>query len=186
MYFTHFPTTEFQGKTVLDITRKAKLSNITNDNAIAYQNYTVQEGEKPEDVAFYYYDGVEYAWLVLASNNIIDPYTQWPKEERQLLEYMKVQYAEQAGTTGDAVIEWCQNATISANIVHYQSHSDPNIQLNRASYLNSSPTEKAEFYPVRVYDYEFALNESRREIVLVNKSFVPVISEQLEKILIED
>ena len=183
MYFTAFPTTKFNGVDLLDITRKAQLDKIVKTSALAYMSYTVQEGEKPEDVAFYYYDDVQYAWLVLLSNNIVDPYTQWPKEEKDLLNYMKVQYAEASGTTGDKVIEWTKNTTISANIVHYQSHSDPNIRLNRASYLNSSPTEKANFFPVRVYDHEFALNESRREIVLVNKALLATITDQLSRVL---
>jgi hypothetical protein len=183
MYFSKFPTTEFKGKTVLDITRKAQLDTLVKASALAYMNYTVEEGEKPEDVAFYYYDSVDYAWLVLSSNNIVDPYTQWPKTEKDLDAYIKVHYATQAGTTGDAVLEWTKNSTIGANIIHYQSHSDPNITLNRASYLNSSTTEKAEYYPVRVYDYEFALNESRRQIVLVNKALLPTITDQLERVL---
>lgn len=183
MYFSAFPTTDFNGTTLLDITRKVNLSGLVKNSALAYMNYTVEEGEKPEDVAFYYYDDVQYAWLVLLANNIIDPYSSWPKEEKDLDEYIKVHYADQAGTTGDAVLEWTKNATIGANIVHYQSHSNPDIKLNRASYLNSSDTEKAEFYPVRVYDNEFALNESRRQIVLVNKALLPTIKDQLKRVL---
>jgi hypothetical protein len=183
MYFSSFPTTDFNGTPLLDITRKANLDKLVEQNALAYMNYTVEEGERPEDVSFYYYDSVEYSWLVLLANNIIDPYSQWPKTEKELNEYIKVQYAERAGTTGDAVLEWTKNSTIGANIEYYQSHSDPNITLNRASYLNSSPTEKAEYYPVRTYDYEFSLNESRRTIVLVNKSLLPLLDDQLSSVL---
>ena len=183
MYFSSFPKTDFNGVSLLDITRKANLSTIVKKDALAYMNYTVEEGEKPEDVAFYYYDDVQYAWLVLLANNIIDPYTQWPKNESDLNEYIKVQYADKAGTTGEGVIEWTKNATIGANIMYYQSHSDPNITLNRASYLNTSPTEKADYYPVRIYDYEFSLNESRRQIVLINKSLLSTIEDQLERVL---
>ena len=53
MYFSKFPTTTFKGKTVLDITRKAQLDTLVKASALAYMNYTVEEGEKPEDVAFY-------------------------------------------------------------------------------------------------------------------------------------
>lgn len=183
MYFNNFPTTDFNGTTLLDITRKANLDKLVETNALAYMNYTIEEGEKPEDVSFYYYDSVNYAWLVLLANNIIDPYSQWPKTEKDLNEYIKVQYASSAGTTGEGVLEWAKNTTIGGNIIHYQSLSDPKITLNRASYLNSSPTEKAEYVPVRVYDYEFALNESRRTIVLVNKALLSRIDDQLERVL---
>jgi len=183
MYFSKFPTTKFENVTLLDITRKAKLDKLVESNALAYMNYTVEEGEKPEDVAFYYYDDPSYAWLVLSSNNIVDPYTDWPKDSVTFEEYLKVQYAQASGTTGDAVIEWTKNATIGANIVHYQSHTNPEIRLNRASYINLGNNERLEFFPVRVYDNEFNLNEERRQIVLVNKSLLPSIQEQLGKIL---
>lgn len=259
MYFSQFPTTKFKDVTLLDITRKVQLDKLVESNALAYMNYTVQEGEKPEDVAFYYYDDPSYAWLVLSSNNIVDPYTHWPKDETSFQEYLKVQYADQAGTTGDAVIEWTKNATIGANIVEYQSRLDPNIKINRSSYINlfsnagfevdkvkqgqayqivntggypenttiwsqltgfntagqlniavqvgntfqaavdgdtiqgtqgsdirlstGNNEAVAEFYPVRIYDYEVQLNEQRREIQLVNKSLLPSIQNQLERVL---
>ncbi len=183
MYFENFPTTKFHGETLADITRKAKLDSIVESSALAYMTYTIAEGERPEDVAYLYYDSVQYSWLVLMANDIIDPYSHWPKSEKELDEYIKVQYAKEANTTGDAVIEWAKNATIGSNILYYQEFEDPAIQLNRASYLNTSPTEKAKFYPVRVYDYEFSQNEARREIVLINKGLLSTIKDQLGTVL---
>tara|TARA_R110000744_G_scaffold188954_9_gene308194 strand:- start:6420 stop:6974 length:555 start_codon:yes stop_codon:yes gene_type:complete len=179
-YFTHYPKTKFGDVTLLDITRRAKLTELVKTSALSYMSYTVQEDEKPEDVAFYYYDDPSYAWLVLMSNNIVDPYTHWPKSALNLEAYIKSEYALKSGTTGDAVIEWSKNATIGSNIVEYRSHIDPDIKLNRSSYLN---TPTSEFYPVRVYDYEFELNEERREIVLMNKGFLPTIADQLGSVL---
>ena len=186
MYFSNFPTTQFGTVDLLDITRKARLDKLVKENALAYMNYTVEEGERPEDVAFYYYDDPSYAWLVLLANDIIDPYTHWPKDMRTFEEYLKVQYEEKSGTTGDAVIEGTKNATIGSNIEYYQSRQDPEVQINRASYVNlynDTNDAQLEFYPVRTYDYEFELNEKRREIVLVNKSLLPQIKDQLGTIL---
>ena len=180
-YFSRFPTTSFNGQEVLDITRKASLSKAAKTNALSYMSYTVKEGERPEDIAYYYYDDPSYAWLVLASNNIVDPYTQWPKNHNAFERYIMNEYESASGTTGYAVIEWSKNATLGANIVEYRTHSDSNIKLNRASYLAQDDNEKSEFYPVRVYDYEFQLNESRREIVLTNKSYLEDIDSQLKE-----
>ena len=52
--------------------------------AFDYTNYTLDEGDKPESVAYYYYDNPEYAWLVLMANDIVDPYTQWYKTTEEL------------------------------------------------------------------------------------------------------
>ena len=176
MYFSRFPTTTFDGQVVLDITRKAKLKKLVKSSALAYMNYTVADGERPEDVAYFYYDDPAFAWLVLLSNDIVDPYTDWPKTDVDLNEMIKIKYASQANTTGEAVLDWSKNTTIGANVVYYQSLTDPEIKLNRASFFNSPSTE---FFPVRVYDYEVELNEQRKQILLVNKGFLPFIADQL-------
>ena len=73
-YFSNFPTTIYNGVEALDITRRAKISKIVKDSALAYMSYTIPDGDRPEDVAYYYYDDPSLAWLVLMSNDIIDPY----------------------------------------------------------------------------------------------------------------
>jgi len=134
-YFKHFPTVNINGTTALDITRKAKLTGIVKDGALDYMTYTVKEGERPEDVAYYYYDDPSLAWLVLMANDIVDPYTEWPKSQENLEKYIIAQYASKSGTTGEAVLEWSQNKALSANIVHYQSQYDSEITVNRATFV---------------------------------------------------
>ena len=175
-YFNKFPLIKRNKDTVVDITRRAKLSN--SITATQYLPYTIKEGLRPEDVAHLYYDDAELAWLVLLANNIIDPYTDWPKSQSNLDSYIRKQYATQAAATGEAVITWAQNTSITDNIVHYKSKYVPDIKINHATYV-ANPT--AEWQAVRVYDYEFQLNEKRRIISLFNRNFVNEIGELLEK-----
>jgi len=142
-YFSNFPTTIYNGVEALDITRRAKISKIVKDSALAYMSYTIPDGDRPEDVAYYYYDDPSLAWLVLMSNDIIDPYSEWPRSFKDMDRYIISQYEERSGQTGDqAVIEWTKNATIGANIVHYQSQYDSDIQINRASFVQLADTHK--------------------------------------------
>jgi len=250
-YFKVFPQITFKGKSVADITRKVKLSSIVKSEALDYMDYTVQEGEKPEDVANFYYDDPSLAWLVLLANDIIDPYTQWPKSQENLEKYIIAQYESQSGTTGRQVIDWAKNATIASNIVMYQSQFEEDIRVNRATFIqlgkstiitadkmiygeqyifksagevstsqwqvitgdvdftledgniftaqvngtaisasdtakvsgSSSTNPAREFIPLRAYDYEFELNEERRQISLLNKGYLGQIKDQLETIL---
>lgn len=257
-YFKHFPQTTFDGKSIADITRKAQLSKLVSNSVLDYLTYTVAEGERPEDVAYYYYDDASLAWLVLMSNDIIDPYTQWPKSSVDFDKFIISKYAKQSGYTGQQVLDWTKNTNLAQNIIHYQSSLDPELKINRATYINlgASSIIKAnkmiageeykvvsfdelledgvpsriisdddlfsfantslsigsiftaavngdtivdantvtvvgsslknparEFYPVRIYDYEFELNESRREIQLINKGYLATVRDQLETIL---
>ena len=135
-YFKHFPQTTFQGKSIADITRKAKINKVVTDNALDYMSYTIQEGERPEDIAYNYYDDPSLTWLVLMSNNIIDMYTEWPCTTQQVESNIIAKYTAKSGTTGTAVLDWAKNATISANIIHYKSQFDNSVKLNRTSFVS--------------------------------------------------
>jgi len=175
-YFSKFPLTKRNKEHVVDITRRAKLSNsIANTN---YLPYTVKEGMRPEDVAYLYYGDAELAWLVLLANNIIDPYTQWPKSQANLDAFIIKEYATQSGTTNEAVLTWAQNTSLTNNIKYYKSKFVSDIRINHATYT-ANPT--SEWTPVRVYDYEFDLNERRRIVSLFNRDYVDQIGEMLEK-----
>jgi len=179
-YFKYFPTVMIKGQEVLDITRKVRLSTALRSVSLDYLSYTLDEGDKPEDIANYYYDSPDYAWLVLMSNDIVDPYTEWYKSSEELDAYIKVQYEVKSGLTGDAVLDWSKNTSIASNIVHYRSIHESAVQINRATYQKAPASE---FYAMRVYDYEAELNESRREIRLINKSYLAFIEDRFVEVI---
>ena len=183
-YFSKFPLTKRNdGYSVIDITRKGKLK--VSNSATAYLPYTVKEGEKPEDVAYYYYGDPELAWLVLSINDIVDPYTQWPKTQSGLDDYIIKQYETQSGTTGRAVLEWTQNTAITANIKWYESKYNSDVRINHKTYSASPQPDPAftasEWKVIRIYDYEFKLNEQQRQIQLFNRAYMDEITNLLER-----
>lgn len=172
-YFNKFPKTRFNKQSVVDISRRVKIVSRIRESVYDYARYTVKDGERPEDIAFYYYDDPTYAWLVLLANDIVDPYSQWVKEDNELNEYIMVKYENASGLTGREVLEWTKNTQISENIVFYRSAINPNIKLNSTTF-DEFPNN--EFRPVRIYDYEFELNEGKREILLVDKRYLTEIN----------
>ena len=117
-YFENFPIIEYDGKKVRDITRRNTLMRNLQTNPLVFLPYTVKEGEKPEDIANFYYGSTDYTWLVYLSNNIVDPYHQWPKSELELQDYIIDKYADESGRTGQDVIDWAQEEN-EANVVYY-------------------------------------------------------------------
>jgi hypothetical protein len=117
-YFENFPIIEYDGKKVRDITRRNTLMRNIQTNPLVFLPYTVREGEKAEDIANFYYGSTDYTWLVYLSNNIVDPYHQWPKSELELQDYIIDKYAEESGRKGTDVIDWAQEEN-EANVVYY-------------------------------------------------------------------
>lgn len=93
-YFKNFPIIEYQGRRVKDITRRTQFVKDISTNPYLHLPYTVKEGERPEDIAQYYYGSVDYIWLVYLANAITDPYHDWPKSQDQLHEYLIEKYAD--------------------------------------------------------------------------------------------
>ena len=117
-YFENFPIIEYDGKKVRDITRRNTLMRNLQTNPLVFLPYTVKEGEKPEDISNFYYGSTDYTWLVYLSNNIVDPYHQWPKSELELQDYIIDKYSDESGRTGQDVIDWAQEEN-EANVVYY-------------------------------------------------------------------
>ena len=99
------------------------MSAIQN-NPFLYYPYTVQEGERAEDIAQFYYGSVDYIWLVYMANNIIDPYHEWPLDPRTFNAYLVDKYQDQSGEIGENVLDWISDETNDDNILYYVRRVD--------------------------------------------------------------
>lgn len=118
-YFENFPTIEYEGQMVKDITRRVNFTNEVSLNPLLYLPYTVKEGERPEDVAQFYYGSTDYTWLVYFSNNIQDPYHEWTRSEAEFNDYLVSKYSEQSGLIGDDVVDWTRDEDNDDNVLYY-------------------------------------------------------------------
>jgi hypothetical protein len=137
-YFSNFPLIQYGGETVRDISRRSKVVDEVFSDPYVFLPYTIREGEKPEDVAYYYYGTVDDTWLVLLANNITDPYAQWPLDDEEFNQYFINKYAELSGKTGEDVIRWGQNQTIDENIIYYYKEIDKSTGTIPFNYTSSS------------------------------------------------
>jgi len=117
-YFENFPTITYEGQKVRDITRRNQFTKVVSTNPLLYLPYTVKEGQRPEDVANFYYGSTDYTWLVYVSNNIIDPYHQWPMAENDFNAYLIEKYGDKSGKVGEDVLDWTRDDN-GENIIYY-------------------------------------------------------------------
>ena len=120
-YFQKLPEVRYNNVLVRDITRRVNFLKQSIENPYAFLPYTIEEGDRAEDIAYHYYGDPNYAWLVYLSNNIIDPYHDWPMDEDTFHNYLIDKYAEKSGKTGYEVIDWARDTTdvFGDNIVYY-------------------------------------------------------------------
>jgi len=69
---------------VQDIFRRFTFTEKCFDDARNFEEYLVQDGERPEDVATKFYGDPKLWWIILFANNIIDVQNEWPKSAKEL------------------------------------------------------------------------------------------------------
>ena len=185
-YFNNFPIVQYQDKTVTNITKSVKILDGLRNTPYAFLPYTVKDGERPEDVAYYYYGSVAFTWLVLLSDKTIDPYKKWPMDNQQLHAHIKKKYEAQAIADGQTdVLAWTQNTLITSNIQIYRLLDDSDILITPFTYNNDPNLVGGDWEAVRYFDYEFEVNEARRPIQLLNDVYKNVALQNLKDLLDE-
>jgi hypothetical protein len=197
-YFRYYPQTQYAfangsftiEKSVKNISLKTSLiNNLSQNDPYSFLRYTIREDEKAEDIADFYYDDPAMSWLVYFANDIVDPYTQWPKTYENFTEYFRKKYASQALPTGTDAIVWGQDTTRTDNIVHWKKTDDETILISPDSYIRAQTFNgdfvAGDWTAVRRFDYEMEENEELRNIILVNTSYAPTVLENLRSLLNE-
>jgi len=158
-YFENFPVINYDGQEIRDITRRSVFVKNVSTNPLAFLPYTVEEGERPEDIANWYYGSTDYTWLVLMSNNIVDPYHQWPKSINEFNNYLIDKYREQSGKEGNDILEWARGDN-DENIVYYYRDVEPEFFDNVTSIDNSANSNVVVDLSDEVTDSEDLAGES--------------------------
>ena len=207
LYFNTLPkvlTPDQNGNYILmtNILTRAKLIEELQDNPMLFYKYNIQDGDTPEIVAEKYYDDPYKYWIVLYSNQIMDPVWNWPLNYEQFLTYINSKYATEADDAGKTPYEYT-NTTVYAYqqvITTIDSYSEIStekiIPLDLSTYNSFMETNNTYTLPsgltcsvrntkrsVSLYDYEFDLNELKREIKVMDKNFVNQMEEQLKTVM---
>lgn len=207
LYFNTLPkvlTPDQNGNYILmsNILTRATLIEELQDNPMLFYKYNIQDGDTPEIISEKYYGDPYKYWIVLYSNQIMDPVWDWPLNYQQFLDYINNKYATEAEDAGKTPYEYT-NTTVHAYekvITTTDSYSEVStekiVPLDEDSYNSFVETNNTYTLPsgltcsvrvtkrsVSLYDYEFNLNEAKREIKIMNNNYVNQMEEQLKTVM---
>ena len=184
-YFSYFPSVEHDLKqngtfvTVTNILKRFKIHDDVRDLTEVFYPYQLQDGDRPDIVAEKYYGNANYAWLVLFSNNIVDPVKEWPLYGTDFRNYLVTKYGsiESANTTVKK-----RYKVLSASFRRIDGTIVPKRRLEiDETTFNGLDEEDREFQTA--YEYEVEVNDDKRKIHLLDSSYLSVITDQVEDIL---
>ena len=168
-YFTRFPTIMYDpagdgsAKVITNIMSRVRLRASMKKEIIMLDKYRVKENETPEIVADRHHGSVYYHWVVMLVNNISDINHDWVKSTRQLQKYLQSKYTEAQLTEAH----------------HYeipQSSGDTTVNIQ-------VPQGTSDAVTITNYEYETALNESKREIDLLRNEYLEFFVEEFDELI---
>jgi hypothetical protein len=211
-YFNYFPKTFYTSnndvngvEAITNIIARFAFDSQLKENTSAFYPYQVQDSDTPEIIADKYYGNVEYHWVVLLFNNIIDPQFDWPLKSDTLIDYIDKKYTANgtANTPAQSGLSWALSEnnvqgyfkviTTTANdgtITQEKITIDANTYANVGATSVSKTTQAGEVVTIRTtketqsyYTYETNLNESKREINLIKSDFLPQIEKEFKRVI---
>ena len=102
-YFKQLPNLDYPSLTndrnsaydyqvVKNIFKRAVVRDDIFDEITAFTKYSVQGDERPDQVAYNFYNDSGLDWVVLATNNIIHVRDEWPMGNQDFLTYLNAKY----------------------------------------------------------------------------------------------
>ena len=173
------------------LARASVIPQILKD-PLVYYSYDIQEGDTPEIIAHKYYGDSYRYWIVLFANELLDPQWDWPMTynmfEQYLADkypstniYIEVEYYEKVITQYDVNT---QTTTVNKVRIDEDIYNSLPVTQTATYTLPTGPvTITTERNAVSIYDYELALNESKRSIKILNSNYVSEVENQLKKLM---
>jgi hypothetical protein len=181
---------------------RAELVQNLMTNPLMFYEYNIQDGDTPDIVASKYYGDSYRYWLVLFSNQILDPQWGWPLSSQQFTLYLTDKYAAAANTDANTVLSYTSatvyeyrkivtttdqttlKTTSKTFIIDYETYLATMDSTKTVTFSNgTSATETIATDAVSIYDWEVEQNESKRTIKLINAIYAPQFESQFKSLM---
>lgn len=165
-YFKNFPkafysTDSYQSTDfATNIVARFKIIDDVLQNRGAFYPFVIPDGERPDTIADKYYGNSKYAWVVTSFNQYVDPLWEWPLNDEEFDSYITREYGSVAAA--------------KAEIKFYYK------TLNKRDYI----VDSAQAYDKTqsAYDFEFDINEGRRNIKLLDGRFIGQLEREIKAV----
>ena len=166
---------------VKNIFKRAVLRNDVFDEVTAFTKYSVEGDERPDQVAFNFYQDPNLDWVVLTTNNIVHVRDEWPMGNQDFLTYLNAKYT----------------AEELANIHHYETDI---LRDSRGRLIHPKGLTVPSDYSINFLDngvlrteskitsftfleHETNLNDAKRNINILKPEYLTVFLEDFENIM---
>ena len=168
-------------QTVKNIFKRAVVRDDVFGDMVNFTKYSVEGDERPDQVAYDFYEDSGLDWVILTTNNIVHVRDEWPMGNQDFLTYLNAKYTE----------------TQLANIHHYETKiiRDSNGTLIQPEGLTVPAGHSITFTDNGVYrtessltsfsflQHETDLNDAKRNISILKSEYLGLFLENFREIM---
>jgi len=183
-FFTPFPTVQYDIKKngkleiLTNVTVRFKIQEVLNNRTVVAYDYNVKDGERPDVIAYKYYNDQTLDWIILLTNNIIDPLFDWPLDTASLERFISKKYGSinvaNSGIHHYEKIIRSQSVRFDGSVI-----PEKTVIVDQATY-NTLSTDSRRI--VTDYEYEIEQNEAKRQIKILDRKYIRSIVNEVETI----
>jgi hypothetical protein len=164
-----YPFSESDFVTAKNFFRRYKINDDIFSNAVFFQKYAIEDGERPDSLADKAYGDPFYDWVILLTNNLVNAEYDWPMSNFEIYKVLESEYEDPYGTihhyetyeigqypAGLRVDETFYNSTQKLNI-------NGSIQTKNGNEICR---------PVTIAEWFTDENEKKREIYLLKPAYL--------------
>ena len=183
-YFRPFPKVNYQLKKnnnpllLTNITLRFKVRETLKTKVAIYYDYVVKDSDRPDLIAYKYYEDETLDWVLFLINDIVDPYYDWPMDQRTFNNYMKSLYGS-VDSAKSTVFEYRKILNDTGHLIDGTIIPKRTVVVDTNTYNSLAPASREIIY---AYNYYEDLNDKKRRIRILDKSFIGIVTSEVENI----
>ena len=158
------PKGDGSAKLATNIMKRVRMRANMKKEVVMLDKYDVKENETPEIVSDKHHGSPYYHWVIMLLNDISDVNHDWVKSTRQLQKYLLSKYTEIQLTE-----------THHYEISQTSGDTTTKIEVENSTYPSAAA--------ITNYEYEVALNESKRSIDLLRNDYLGYFTDEFENLI---
>lgn len=170
---------------VKNLFRRGKIREDIFNDFTTFTQYTIIGDERPDYVAYKFYDDSSLDWLILHANNIVNVRNEWPLTQRDFENYLLEKYGSIEGYSSIKHYESKEtrdsldNIILPAGLIIDENYSITYRDTGTGNEVIASDIS----FGVTYQEYEQRIQNERRNIYVLKPQFVEIVLNDIEDIM---
>jgi hypothetical protein len=164
--------------------KKGKLREDIIEQTAVFTKYKIRGNDRPDNVAQELYGDPNLDWVILASNNILNVYNEWPMTQVNFENYLLEKYIsyEKINEIHHYETTELKNAA-GAIITAAGLQVDSDFSVTYYDAVEEGYNTKYPVTSVTNYDYELKLQDDRRNIFVLKPRYLNIAKDDLKEMM---